>query len=252
MLIFPDLLYCAQTTILLSSLLGPVRDVCSPLKLTGEFSLQKRLPSDRVSGAVSVDLSVVMNQPVNKSVPRTPPVRRQLHNNSNSGSSGSSSSNPGSANSIQNSQGKKTASGQNHDTTPDCSSSDVHSEALWTSPQSRNIVHGTAGDDDAGKETVPHPVISNKLSKRIGMLKQRKSNTGIDCVAGVAESADRISVPQTTTDPCDSRSEDRVADRKPLYISRSSSGAASFRVAQVTRQLEGLQTALQVELLFSS
>ena len=190
-----------------------------------------------------------MNPPVSASVPRTPPIRGQTHNstNCNSGSSGSSSSNPGSANSVLNSQGKETASGRCQGAISEGTLNDVPNETLWTSPQSQKIVYGSVGGDEARKKSAAHPIMSNKLSKRIGMLKKKKSARDIDCVTGgVTESVDLVGSPYPTADPGGPRTAERVADRKPLYVSRSSSGSASFRVAQVTRQLEGLQTALQV------
>ena len=47
-----------QVILLLSSLLGPVKDINSPLKITGEFPLAKRLSTDRVSGSIAASMTL--------------------------------------------------------------------------------------------------------------------------------------------------------------------------------------------------
>jgi hypothetical protein len=48
----------------LSSLLGPIKDFSRPLRIKGDFELQKRIPTDRVSGFVSASLCLCMPNPL--------------------------------------------------------------------------------------------------------------------------------------------------------------------------------------------
>ena len=102
---------------------------------------------------------------------------------------------------------------------------------------------------DADKmEGSPQPVMSSKLAQRIGQLKRRvpsaRASADSSGAASIAEVAP-LARPQVSEPPAGPSSTEK-RERTPLYVSRSSSNSASFRLAQVSQQLQGLETALQV------
>lgn len=68
---FNEDIFMGEATILMSSLLGPIKDIFRPLRAAGDFELQKRIPTDRVSGFVSVSLSVCMPNIAVSNMPQT-------------------------------------------------------------------------------------------------------------------------------------------------------------------------------------
>lgn len=239
------LLLSHQTTILLSALLGPVRDFQCPLSISGDFNLSKKAPSDRVSGFVSVNLSVLLPRPISV-----------IHI--------SQLTSPQQAMVGVDHTDKVRPSGKKHNNFLTSDSRSINSrkntESFMENSDSSQPFGGPSDDRpsvDHKKNNIGHPVMSNKLSQRIRLLKRRNHPAvGANFLSGCGDSMLSPSIdinivsdaapPSYSPEPLKSIKVNAPKERRTLFVSRYTSGSASHRLAQVTQQLQGLETALQV------
>lgn len=218
-----------------------------PLKISGEFQLSKRSPADRISGSISIQLNVVLG----------PSASKPANNVSiDRGLTTPSPNKPRASYHLVGSNGKAdpnthvTSGGDSTGSSKGSTSGEQNRNKLdgeeYTYSYLENIIH--TGNEEV-LDVIPKPVISNKLSQRIGQLKKKTLDTAPPRPlqpSTAASPTPSIDPHQEVKEVC--RSSTMAKERKALYVNRSGgkSFEANSKLAAVTRQLDGLGTALQV------
>lgn len=244
---------------MLSSLLGPVKDIESPLSINGDFPLNKRLPTDRVSGSITLSMVISLSKSdkshQEENLLVTPPSDGKVRLfKSSSRNSTPSSNSPMLTRQSQtlDSDGADSSRRRLGDEFGISSTNapDVHSsESSLSLGVLRNL--NINQKDENILSSSNKPVLSNKLSQRIGKFRRKTNESdSTKCIYNLPSSISVSPIDSTLVPSA------RDIDFPATYGSSTSDSISrgdlvgksydSFRVANISKQLDSLRTSLQV------